>query len=163
MAWRVCRWLVLAVLLAAGCGRGAGVDQGLILCQAAGGAQAGASAELVVIAPDGKELRRIDLPDAVQAISPLGGAYRAMVRTAAGRMFLVDAGKGTAREVELPPEAQGNVDSNVPQFLFAGGGKRWYLLGNPLGKLAYLIDLETGRVTDLITVGEGIRFVFASG
>jgi hypothetical protein len=150
-------WLVLTLLLIAGCGSGKG-GQGLILYSTFD--EDGPQPELVVIDADGKEQGRISLSDTVQWDYVARGGQRALVGTFDGAVYLVDAVAGSAQELELPEEAQGQLVPNTSQFRLSGGGERWTLLGDPRGGLAFLVNLKTGQVHDLTAIDEGLKLIF---
>ncbi len=139
--------LVLGVLLLAACGGKS--SPGLILYQPAD--EAGQPAlELVVVNVNGDEQRRIPLsgPLRMKGVATQT-SYRALFFTEDGAVYLVDARDGTAQKLDLLPQDGRQLYPNHLGFSWAHG-KRWTVLGDVRGNLAYLADLKTGQVTDLV-------------
>lgn len=158
--------LAIGLLFLAACGAGGGGssdsgdgEPGLILYQPAG--EAGLPApELVVTDVSGNEQHHIPLSDLLQ-IRKEGFvtrfSHRALFFAENGTIYLVDAGDGTAQELELPPEAGRQLSPNPSGFSLAGG-KKWVVLASAMGDQGYLVDLETGQVTSLTAMNRRIEF-----
>lgn len=108
---------------------------------------------MVVVDEEGEELRRIDLPEFTFRIFPGRSGNKALVFTDDDRAFLIDAQAGSASELDIPQDA---VDSLIPRAI----GYQWIALADPQGDLAFLVDLDTGDVTDLMADSDSPQFAF---
>jgi hypothetical protein len=140
-------WLatLALVLTLGGCTMRGAAPQGLILYQQIDPGGENDKPEIIVADPQGRELRRIPLAD-IEFGTAATWQHRALFRTSADAFYLVDAEQGTAQKLALPDGQAASV--GLADFLI-GGGKRWTLLGDPQRSQAYLVDLESGQVTDL--------------
>lgn len=112
--------------------------------------------ELVVITPDGKEVRRINLSPYIDRMFPTSAGNRVLYQTNTGKWFLVDTAEGKSHEL-LFPEARGVL----PDYQFKGG-QQWMVFGSLWD--AYLVSLKDGETTYLNTVSKDIgKFVDAGG
>jgi hypothetical protein len=112
---------------------------------------------------NGKELTRISLREkmGISYLMPLPGNHRAWLHNAEGDIvYLVDAAQGRVRQLELPEDASG-VHPGAHQFRFSGGGDCWALLGSVRGDLSFLVNLETARTHDLITISDELGYVLS--
>ena len=143
---------VLLALLALGflglgsCTGGRGPDHqravdGSVLLEEVSGSQVGD--RLSVTGLDGHR-GEIDIPGpAIGLATRLPG--KAIYTTIGGSVYLVDADRGSATRLDIPPHA--GVIFNPILF---GQSDRFLVLGSPRGDAGYLVDLETGRATNLI-------------
>jgi hypothetical protein len=103
------------------------------------------------------------MPEMVRSALPTAISHQAILFTP-DNAYLVDAKEGDIQALALPPDAQGRVLPEAAQFSLSGGGQRWSLLGSPQGDQAYLIDLETAQVQDLLgtlaSKSENVNFSF---
>jgi dipeptidyl aminopeptidase/acylaminoacyl peptidase len=105
--------------------------------------------ELAVADADGERLGRItEVPDPLNAW-PTGVPGRALCMTGDGRLYLVDANDRSARRLDVPAE----VGPQPPGFQFASGD-RFYVLADPTQSNSYLLDAQTGEISDLADLGE---------
>ena len=143
--------LMLLLVSITGCASG---DEGVIVYGAFDGKP---QPELVVVDTSGQELHRIRLPDTVRMSFPTQLSQKAVIETFNDRWYLVDAAQGTLQEVVFPEEARGKV---FPLRLMHEASERhWTLFGEGQGHLAYLVNLETGQVSDLTAgITEGTEF-----
>ncbi len=150
-------WLILTLLLMAGCTGGSTLNAtqdcpGYIVYQTWGEQKP----KLVAISPDGREARRINLPDEGWGIQATQASNRVLYMTKDRNWFLVDTDRGTTRELVFPERGKAEVQ---PSYYQLGGGKRWIIFANTTFNQAYLINLEMGEVTYLNTTSEEIGSV----
>jgi Tol biopolymer transport system component len=149
-------WLIVMLFLVVGCTNGVTLNggdnpPGYIAYATLHESQP----ELVVITPDGKEVRRINLPPNVDRILPTPAGNRVLYMTNTGQWFLVDTAEGKSYELMFP-EARGVLPDS--QFK---GGKQWMVFDKLYD--AYLVSLADGQTTYLNAVNEDIGAASVSG
>jgi len=145
-------YAALTLLLLVACKSGDEGPAGLILYQTLD--ETGFK-ELVIVNPQGEEQHRIRMPDLIRRGVPTQNSHQIVLDTSA-KEVLVDAKQGTVQGLDFAGEAF----PYVAHFRLSGGGKRWMLMGSPVGDLTYLVNLETGQVHDMTTLVEGSPPIF---
>ncbi|MDE3090760.1 MAG: PD40 domain-containing protein [Chloroflexota bacterium] len=161
---RRCAWLWLGwlILVTAGCSVFQQGSPGLVVYQVWDKDSQLPKPQLAVTDMNGSELRRISGLSSADVDFVIAGlssqvSQRTLILTSGEKIYWVDAAKGIAQRLDV----KSGVMLNAAQFRFSGG-KRYALLGNARMDLAYLVNLETGKVNDLNAIGQGI-LIFLNG
>ena len=152
-------WLVLVFQLSMSCSLFQTGDQELILYQLPSELLGNdIETELVVINPEGDELRRLTIPGYVQLEYPTGRSGQAVYHTGEA-VYLVDAKLGTVQELSFPQSVN---DQLRPCFgCEPGDQQNWLALCNILGDISLLVNLETGHVSNFKDIDDELRNVFS--
>jgi hypothetical protein len=119
----------------------------------------GPQPELIVRQPDGTEVHRIALPESVnyvENIFAMRGSHTALAVTDGGRWFIVRAALGEVQELDFPAELRGKMTLG---WSTDNVGRRWALMEDQQRQHFYLVDLQTGQLTDLAAINKEFRFI----
>src|SRR5919197_95635 len=137
--------LLAVALLASGCSKGGGVEtshgDGLVLLEVLSGSQVGDRLKITGLTGQHGE---IDIPAPTLAVATQRPG-QAIYTTGSGSVYLVDATRRMARRLDI--SAHAGVIFNPILF---GQSEDFTVLASPKGDAAYLVDLGTGAVTNLI-------------
>jgi hypothetical protein len=115
--------------------------------------------ELIVLQPDGTEVHRIALPKTVEYIEStfaMRGNHTALAVTSDGRWFVIRAAQGEVQELEFPGDLRSEMSLGWDLDTV---GHRWAIMEDKDREHFYLVDLQTGQLTDLATINNEFRFI----
>lgn len=133
-------------------------SNGLILYQSFNRDRTGGTQGLVVANADGERQRSIALDGFPIRVLPTPYPNHAVVITGdengdATAIEVIDAGHGFRYPLDIPAETIGSLTYPV-QATAASQGSRFIVLSDAQQRVAYLVDLEDGTLTDLMAIAE---------
>lgn len=142
--------------------QGVGLQAGPLLLYQAVDAAGQPLPELILSDAQGNAGQRIPLPGvSARPIELIATAApgRALARTAERALWLVDAATASATLLDLPKAIVRGMQFNQPRFDNARS-RRWVLLADNLLSFVYLLDLTSGRATNLVaTIDPFLDFI----
>lgn len=133
-------------------------SNGLILYQSFNRERTGGTEGLVVADANGERQRSVPLDGFPIRVLPTPYPDHAVVITGdesgnANAIEVVDAAHAFRYPLNIPAEALGSLNYPVAATA-ASQGSRYIVLSDAPGRYAYLVDLENGKVTDLMAIAE---------
>jgi hypothetical protein len=132
------------------------VSNGLILYQSFNSDRTGGTQGLVVANEKGERQRTVPLDGFPIRVLPTPYPNHAIVITGdaegnANRIEVVDAGHAFRYPLDIPADVIGSLTYPV-QATAASQGTRYIVLSDAQQRVAYLVDLENGALTDLMAI-----------